>query len=243
MIRGFAALFVVFATLGLPGGLAKAADLPARSAAPVYTSLPLFTWTGFYAGGQIGYGWGRANFGLPAVPTFAGSSPDGIVGGAHAGYNYQINQFVLGLEGDIDGTGISRSVVDPTTATVFGARIPVEGSIRGRAGVAWDRAFLYATGGAAFADVQTSYTGGITPFSSTSSGRVGWTLGGGVEYAVTNAWSVRGEYRYSDFGHQTIAIAPVAVPVDTHVTEHAVRVGFSYKFEMYAPPPPVVGKY
>jgi len=203
----------------------------------------LFTWTGFYAGGQIGYAWGRDTFDLPTVSAVTASSPNGVVGGAHAGYNYQVNQFILGLEGDIEGTGISRSVVDPITGTAFGAHIPVEGSIRGRAGIAWDRALLYATGGAAFADVATSYTGGITPFSTTSSGRVGWTLGGGVEYAVTNNWSVRGEYRYSDFRHQIVAVTPSAVPVDTHITEHAVRVGFSYKFEMYAPPPPVAAKY
>ncbi len=163
-----------------------------------------------------------------------------------------MNQFVFGLEGDVDGSSFSKTTFDPITGTTFGTRIPVEGSVRGRVGVAWDRALFYATGGAAFAELQKTYSVGAPPFFGAvgpfylqnSQGRVGWTVGGGVEYALTNNWSVRGEYRYSDFGHQSDALAPVAaVPVDHHVVEHAVRVGFSYKFEMYAPPPPTVAKY
>ncbi len=234
--------FILLAILGLPG-FAQAADLPSRQPPPpVYVAPPIFSWSGVYVGGQIGYGWGRDNVGLPTVPSSTSSSPDGVIGGAHVGYNYQINQFVAGLEGDVDGTSFSKSAFDPVSGTSFGTRIPVEGSVRGRLGIAWDRTLFYATGGAAFADIENTATGGLTPYFSNSTGRVGWTVGGGVEYAVTNNWSVRGEYRYSDFGHQTNAAAP-AVPVDNHVTEHAVRVGFSYKFEMYAPPPPVVAKY
>jgi len=239
----FKRCLLALALTGLPG-LAQAADLPSRHAPPpVYTPPPIFSWTGVYLGGEIGYGWGQNGISLPAVPVYTRSSPEGVLGGTHVGYNYQINQLVFGLEGDVDGTSVSKSIFDPVTGTSFGARIPVEGSVRGRVGYAWDRALFYATGGAAFADLENSFTGGLTPYYNTSSGRVGWTVGGGVEYAITNNWSVRGEYRYSDFGHEGTVVAPVAVPVDTHVTEHAVRVGFSYKFEMYAPPPPVISKY
>jgi len=233
---GFAGILVLL-------GQAQAADLPSRAAPPVFIPPPLFTWTGLYAGAHVGYASAHDRFNLTTIPAMAGDSPSGVIGGIHVGYNYQANQFVAGIEGDVDGTSASQSAFDPVTGTTLGTRIPVEGSIRGRAGFAFDRTLFYATGGAAFADLRNSFSGGITPFYSTSSGRVGWTAGGGVEYAVTNNWSVRGEYRYSDFGHQTIAIAPAAVPVDSHATEHAVRVGFSYKFEMYAPPPPVAAKY
>jgi outer membrane immunogenic protein len=242
MIRKFAVATVVLITAS---SAALAADLPSRRAPPVYTPPPpLFTWTGFYVGGQVGYGWGHAGTGVPGAPgSFAGSSPEGVVGGAHVGYNYQVNQLVFGVEGDVDGTSISKSAYAPAIATTFGTRIPVEGSVRGRIGYAWDRTLFYATGGAAFADIQNTVTGGITPYYSNSTGRVGWTVGGGVEYALTNNWSVRGEYRYSDFGHQTTYIAPAAISVGNHVTEHAVRVGVSYKFDMYAPPAPVLAKY
>ncbi len=243
MIRKFA---VATALLMTATSAALAADLPSRRPPPpVYTAPPpLFTWTGIYVGGQVGYAWGHAGNGIPGVAgSYTGSSPDGVVGGAHVGYNYQINQFVVGLEGDVDGTSFSKSAYAPGIATSFGTRIPVEGSVRGRVGYAWDRTLFYATGGAAFADIQHSVNGGITPFYSGSTGRVGWTVGGGVEYALTNNWSVRAEYRYSDFGHDTTYIAPAATTVSNHVTEHAVRVGFSYKFDMYAPPAPVLAKY
>jgi outer membrane immunogenic protein len=247
----FKRLIPLIALLGAPG-FALAADLPSHQAPlPVFVPPPIFTWTGVYIGGQIGYGWGNDRMSVPAFFAAPTTSPEGVVGGAHIGYNYQVNQFVLGVEGDVDGTSISKNIFDPVTGTTFGTRIPVEGSVRGRLGVAWDRALFYATGGAAFADLQKSYTVGSFPFfgaaapfyAQNSQSRVGWTVGGGVEYAITNNWSVRGEYRYTDFGHQTDALPAVAASVDHHEIEHAVRVGFSYKFEMYAPPPPVVAKY
>jgi outer membrane immunogenic protein len=241
MIRSFT---MAAAVLALAAGSALAADLPSRKAPPVYIAPPpLFTWTGVYIGGQIGYGFGTNHSGIPGL-LYTSSSPEGVLGGAHVGYNYQVNQFVFGLEGDVDGSSISKSIYDPITGGTFGTRIPVEGSVRGRAGVAFDRALIYATGGAAFADLEHSYSGLLaTPYYGTSTGRVGWTVGGGVEYAVTNNWSIRGEYRYSDFGHSSDFVTPAAIAVNNHVTEHAVRVGFSYKFDMYAPPAPVVAKY
>jgi outer membrane immunogenic protein len=241
MIRKFS---MATAVLILASGSALAADLPSRRPPPpVYVPPPLFTWTGFYVGGQIGYGFGRDGISSPAAGVFTSTSPNGVVGGAHVGYNYQINQFVVGLEGDVDGTSISKSVLSPVSLATYGARIPVEGSVRGRVGYAWDRALFYATGGAAFADIQNTYNG-PTGFYSYSTGRVGWTVGGGIDYALTNNWSIRGEYRYSDFGRTTYqAPTPAAIAVNNHITEHAVRVGFSYKFDMYAPPSPVLAKY
>jgi outer membrane immunogenic protein len=240
MIRKFS---MATAVLIAATGSALAADLPSRRPPPpVYTPPPLFTWTGVYVGGDIGYGWGKDSVSSLGTNTFLGSSTaSGVVGGAHIGYNYQINQFVVGLEGDVSGTSISKSVFAPFA--VYNASIPIEGSVRGRVGYAWDRALFYATGGAAFADIKNSFSApGV--FASTSTGRVGWTVGGGVEYALTNNWSVRGEYRYSDFGRTNYLVGAAApIAVSNHLTEHAVRVGFSYKFDMYAPPAPVLAKY
>jgi outer membrane immunogenic protein len=88
--------------------------------------------------------------------------------------------------------------------------------------------------------------GGSTSASAT---RVGWTVGGGLEYAVTNNWSVRAEYRYTDFGHSTIFANSFITPFgasgaffNRHFTENRVQVGFSYKFDT-AVPAPVVAKY
>jgi outer membrane immunogenic protein len=229
------------ALLGSLSTAAFAADLPSRHAPPVFVPPPpIFTWTGVYVGGQIGYEFGRDN----AFSGFgaATSSPNGVVGGAHIGYNYQIQQFVVGLEGDVNGSSYRGSGINPLLGTTVTTKTPIDGSVRGRVGVAFDRALFYATGGVSFASIQNNYV--TFPFGSSqiTSGRVGWTVGGGVEYAVTNNWSVRAEYRYTDYGHLTDS--PIFGPITTHhQTDNRVQVGFSYKFDSYAPPAPVLAKY
>jgi outer membrane immunogenic protein len=221
---------------------AFAADIPYQ-APPVETPIvPLFTWTGLYLGGQIGYGWGSDN--LTVYPANFGThyTPNGVVGGAHVGYNLQMNQFVAGLEGDVEGTGIN-TYYSPGGVT-YGTKIPVQGSIRARLGVAFDRALLYATGGAAFAGIDTSYaTFGI--YNQGSHTQAGWTIGGGIEYAITNNWSVLAEYRYTDFGRltdQTPFVFGLVSTATRHETENAIRAGFSYRFDAFGPAP-IAAKY
>jgi outer membrane immunogenic protein len=253
---------ILLATAGAVAftGSAFAADLPSRAPPPVYIPpTPIFTWTGIYVGGQVGYAWGtqKANLSLPDGSTLYNSyNAEGVIGGGHVGYNYQVNQWVVGIEGSVDGTSLSKTFVPsgdgvfvngvgfvPGAGSSYTASSPVQGSIRGRVGIAWDRALIYATGGAAFGGITASVS---TPFgyASRSTTRVGWTVGGGIEYAVTNNWSVRAEYRYTDFGSFTnypaVFAAPVAV--SRHFTQNQVQVGFSYKFDTYAPAP-VVAKY
>ena len=205
-------------------GAASAADLPSTKSPPAYIPPPpLFSWTGVYAGAQLGYMWGDA--------SAIGYGMYGAVGGVHVGYNYQMGQFVAGLEGDVNGSSYSGSTA------FFGTRESIDGSIRGRIGVTWNRALLYATGGAAFAGIDNDYFG--TTISHT---RTGWTLGGGVEYAITDNWSLRVEYRYTDYGHYTDFPAAF-VPVYNHDTDNRIQGGVSYKFDMFAPPGPVVAKY
>jgi len=230
-------------------GSAFAADLPSRKGPPVYVPpVPVFTWTGVYIGGQIGYAWDR-DYTIPYVAGVAtpalgyGWSPSGVVGGAHIGYNYQVAQFVFGLEGDVEGSSLNSSVA-PTLIPGYtnGVNVPIQGSVRGRAGFAVDRALFFATGGAAFASIREQYFF-VTPLTL-SSARVGWTVGGGIEYAVTNNWTIRGEYLYTDYGRWTDF--PTITPGTgwrQHLRENAVKFGFSYKFDMFAPPAPVVAKY
>ncbi|MGH6831174.1 MAG: outer membrane protein, partial [Methylocella sp.] len=94
---------------------------------------------------------------------------------------------------------------------------------------------LYATGGAEFASFDTSVRG-FPGFDQTSTTRTGWTIGGGIEYALTGNWSIRAEYRYADFGHFAVA-TPLTFgfgsSVNHHLTENAVRAGFSYKFDSF----------
>jgi outer membrane immunogenic protein len=239
---------------------AFAADLPSRAPPPVYVPpVPIFTWTGFYLGGQVGYAWGtqKANVELPNGIIFASRSAEGVIGGGHVGYNYQVNQWVLGIEGSVDGTSLSKTFTPtgqifplfPAFGVTYKTSVPIEGSIRGRLGVAWDRVLLYATGGVAFAGVEQTFTSPVRSLSQSTT-RVGWTVGAGLEYAVTNNWSVGVEYRYSDFGNYSKDVGAVFTPagvvdiparVNRNFTQNQVQGRITYHFS--APAAPVVAKY
>jgi outer membrane immunogenic protein len=228
---------------------AFAADLPNVKGPPVFAPPPpVFSWTGLYIGGQAGYQWGTSDPRLvTAGGAFVAGEPsynnEGVVGGGHAGFNYQVSQFVFGIEGDIEGTSYSGSGLSTGGAFRSSTRDDIEGSVRGRAGFAWDRVLFYGTGGVAFASIDNSFglAGGPSLFAATS-GRVGWTAGGGVEYAIDPNWSVRAEYRYTDYGDYNFAIFP-GFALREHETDNRVEAGFSYKFDMFTPPAPVVAKY
>lgn len=249
-------------------GTAFAADLPSRRAPPVYAPpppIPVFTWTGVYVGGQVGYGFGRDNSFASATATGVGlastsAKETGIIGGAHIGYNFSTQSLplvgsafggvlgaggVFGIEGDVDGTSARGNYGLGGIAVT--TRDNIQGSIRGRLGFAIDRTLFYATGGAAFGGLQNTYvntfTGGTDSLSHT---RVGYTVGGGVEYAITNNWSIRAEYRYTDFGHYTDILGNATaggVAVRHHETDNRVQAGFSYKFDTFSPVAPVVARY
>ncbi|MGH6847532.1 MAG: outer membrane protein [Methylocella sp.] len=240
-------------------GSAFAADLPYRGPPPVYLPPPpIFTWGGLYVGGQIGYAWGSDPIDVVDITgaspeAFFNDKPNGVIGGAHVGYNLQIAQWVAGLEGTVDGSSLTGSRTSATGVTMS-VRTETQGSIRARIGVAFDRVLIYGTGGVAFAGFDDNYSGAGPTFflnEKDSKTRTGWTVGGGLEYAVTNNWSIRAEYRYSDFGrspdYPTITSATTGfltngnVSFTHHLTENQVQAGFSYKFS--PAPPPVVAKY
>ncbi len=234
--------------------------LPVATASP---SLPSFTWTGFYVGGQMGYGWGDNDGSVgwataqgQANQNNLGSGAQGVIGGAHIGYNQQFDQWVLGLEGSVDGTTINKNalvlapnlIADPYQYSGIGGTVNsnvqsgVQGSLRARAGYAFGRLLPYVTGGVAFGSFKTDAQlfgidlDGVTPFAASganSATRVGWTVGAGVEYAINNHWSLLAEYRYTDFGHLATSTDPSAVgavfTVERHLDQQQVQVGFSYK--------------
>jgi outer membrane immunogenic protein len=270
MIRKF--LLASVGALALTGSAAFAADLPSRAPPPVYLPPPpIFTWTGIYVGGQIGYAWTSGNNQFTGFDPFfntgtflttsIGGTPSGVIGGANVGYNYQVNQWVFGLVGSVDGTSLSNTSAaffpDGTTITAH-STADIQGSIRGKLGIAWDRALIYATGGVAFGGFNTNvsiantgFLNGGNPFfanGSVSSTRVGWTVGGGLQYAVTNNWSVFAEYRYTNWGsirenNFGFFTGGEFFNGNRHINQNQVQVGFDYKFDLLPPPAPVVAKY
>ena len=242
---------VTIAALVAFSGSAFAADLPRREAppAPVYMPpLPVFTWTGFYIGGQIGDQFGTSTTKLFTTPARAfvarppNYSANGIVGGGHVGYNWQTGPLVFGVEGDAEGTNYKGT--GSLAGTTFTTRESFEASARGRVGFAWDHALVYATGGGALANIDNTYKSAMG-FDNFSKTRLGWTVGSGIEYALTDNWSIRGEYRYTDFGRHNDALMKSApgVQASKHETDNAVRAGVSYKFQLFGPPAPVSARY
>jgi outer membrane immunogenic protein len=245
---------------------------------------PIWNWTGFYVGGNVGYSWGRAASDLSAdpvtvniagltpfnTPGFVGSDtarPKGVIGGGQIGYNWQTSpNWVFGLEADLQGSGekASRSFSNPFSfvtappnpafpvsgvATMdYGAKITWFGTARGRAGYAWDRVMLYATGGLAYGGVNLAGTNTVsgtvagTPFLSVirighSQVNVGWTVGAGVEGLLGNRWTWKAEYLYVDLGSMDdpddplLAISTSGGRVTTHTnyTDNIVRLGLNYR--------------
>ena len=218
---------------------AFAADLAPQSiepAAPIAVA-PTFSWTGFYAGVHAG-----AAFADTKLDSYKVNAT-GFIGGAHAGYNLQLNSnVVIGLEGDIDYTSLSKKklVESESEGDLFRngyvkAESQWQGSVRARLGYAIDRFLPYVTGGVAFGDekfsvsevsnVDTNYT------ASSSKTAVGWTAGGGAEYAVTDNWLVRGEVRYTDLGNRNFSFDTIdSGAIKSRFDQVSTTLGASYKF-------------
>jgi len=214
---------ILLASVALFGfaGAASAADLPVRAAppAPIIAAVPVFTWTGFYVGVNAGYGWVSDDRVFDPVFGYVGGDDEGgFVGGGQIGYNYQIGSFVVGLETDIQ-------YADLGTRYRYNAAIPGYeeddsddwfGTVRARAGVAFDRALVYATGGFAYADDAN-----------------GWTVGGGLEYAFTNNLTAKVEGLYVNLDRDDNGYGPLVTGGSDESEFGVVRAGLNFKFGTY----------
>lgn len=214
---------------------ALAADLgPYRPPAPpeAYVEpVSQFSWRGFYAGVNGGYAWGSGDARLvtPGV-TLDAIDPDGWFGGGQVGYNAQFGSFVLGVEGDIQGASIDGSSFDTVGGTDYRSSSSVNwfSTLRARAGFAADRVFIYATGGVAWADMDFSITEGGNRFSGSDT-LTGYTVGGGVEWALANNWTLKGEYLYIDL--EDAKFHGGGGPTTSFDNSfHTIRAGLNYKF-------------
>lgn len=222
----------------LASGAAMAGDLPMRKGAlPPAPVLPeLYSWTGFYVGGQIGYSWASDKTSFVALNgALAGVAfdynTDGVVGGGHAGFNYQMGGFVIGVEGDVEAVDAKGGF---NSALGIGrVSRDWQASIRGRLGFALDRFMIYGTGGGAFTEYNYRLSNPATGLSETAqTQRGGWTAGGGLSYAFSNNLIGGVEYRYTDYGRfsRFARSAFLGLGTEQETTTHAVRTSLRYKF-------------
>jgi outer membrane immunogenic protein len=217
-------------------GAANAADIarpaPPPVKAPAYAPPPVYMWSGFYIGGNIGYGW---TDGSGTVTSAGRTGPlsgdgDGVLGGAQIGYNWQTGPYVFGVETDFQGSGGSGhfNANLPGNRITGTAKTPWFGTIRGRLGYAVNHWLFYVTGGAAYAENKVSGTS--SRFGAFSGSDVGWsyTVGGGVEAFVAPQWSVKAEYLYIGTPDKVPSFRNASVSGDTDT--HVVRLGVNYHF-------------
>lgn len=247
--RLFATVTVLAAGLAGP---ALAADLPLERPA---TFAARFTWTGCHVGGHVGGGFGSYDITDPAQlvqdaliapratggATTAALRPNGVVIGGQAGCDYQLNSaIVLGIEGSASGTTMrGRTTValplgNPDTADV---KVNPEflSSVTGRVGYAFDNVLLYARGGVALTSNKYEVAGSFigTPFSFTGyDNRLGWTAGGGVEWAFARHWSTSLEYDYYSFNRGNVLLSDglngVSGRVDVRQSVQVVKLGLNF---------------
>jgi len=196
---------------------------------------PVYNWTGFYIGFNGGWGWSRASANIVQTgtpldfnPVEVSTKTNGAVFGGQIGYNYQFNSnWVVGVEGDFDGTGMSKSgsaVYPSLLAGAFGrndafsaeAKIRWLATVRGRLGYTWGPGMVYITGGGAWEELEGNFlvssnlatgTFGTSVAGSATSTKSGWTIGGGFQWMLTPSWIARAEYLYYSFNNNNNTLA------------------------------------
>ena len=202
-----------------------AADLPEPvPVAPVaepYVEATAFDWTGAYIGGAVGYGF--ADYSATSTLNGSGSSDvDDFTAGLFAGYNYAFTpQWVVGAEVDVYFAPEQDFALGGTT---YNADSQFLSTLRGRVGYAFGNFMVYGTGGLALGMAEvTSSAGG-----SDDATHLGYTVGAGLEAALTQNITARVEYNYLDLGSETYDLGADSLEAD--LDAHMVKVGVAYKF-------------
>jgi outer membrane immunogenic protein len=214
---------------------AQAADLPPAPrpsyVAPVVYAPPVYNWTGFYVGGNIGGGFADSSWTDPFGGSNNKFSKDGFIGGGQVGANYQFNWLVVGIEGDFDWTGLKATGADSIGDSLT-ANTQWTATATGRIGAAFDRVLVYAKAGAAFAHERDSMNDSVFT-ATTDFNRTGWTAGAGVEYALAQNWTAKLEYDYLGFGSESESLATPTTPfypTNSSLNFQEVKAGINYKF-------------
>jgi outer membrane immunogenic protein len=242
------------------GGSALAADMAVE---PIYQSygvpVPVaYNWTGFYIGVNAGGHFARDDISTTSLPIFGNApaatafdavfptklSPTGGTAGMQMGYNWQIGRMLLGLEvdGNWVGGSASRTLTplpppfNPIDFVTNTSKSQFLTTVRPRWGVALDRWIIYVTGGLAFETFITSdifsFATGFAEFDKRNT-RTGETVGGGVEYAILDSWTLKLEYLYLNFGSYDVTGPTATITVHHQIVDNVARIGLNYRFPVY----------
>src|SRR4051812_234222 len=191
-----------------------AADLPPRVPTKAPAIAQVYDWTGFYVGGHAGGGWGRSDWTFQNSSFFNSApgdhinyNPNGWLGGGHVGFNYQINNLVVGIEGTWSAANIKQTVVSPFFPDTDRetTRITNLYTVAARVGTSWDRFLIYGKAGLAGGQVEPSAAAdfgfeGQAFWKPGKSHRSGFLLGAGVEYMLASNVAIGVEYNHIDLG-------------------------------------------
>jgi outer membrane immunogenic protein len=206
---GAAAIFAATAPAG-------AADM--YDGAPLPSHSPVFDWSGPYLGVQAGLDWNRA-----LTPPFA-ATESGLIAGLYGGVNIQMDSLVVGLDASINWDNAHGG--DPSVGVANSAGPTWKGFVRGRLGFAADNLLFYATGGG----VVAGYRANVTGFSPGTATPWGWTLGAGLEVAMSEGWIGRIDYAYQDFGTFTLGGPAPVGGTAVSLTASTLTVGIARKY-------------
>ena len=177
-------------------------------------------WTGLYGGVHLGYGWGEAD--IKNAFNSTSLDPEGIAYGGQLGYNYQCNQWVLGVEGDISGFDADDKLVDAAFPTVTDStQVDYLASLRARLGIALNNILLFGTVGVAFTELDFR-SRDVDPLDPSdfklSKSATGIVFGGGAEMMIASNVSARAEILHYSFDEtHNFAASNIEHDLDTTV--------------------------
>lgn len=213
----------------------RAADLgqavPATPSFAQPVSPLAYNWSGFYAGLNGGYGFGRSRWTDSALGAGSGGfDMNGALLGGQLGYNWQFGSWVLGLETDADWTNLNGSTSGLGAVCLADGNGQCQtqenwfGSTRARVGYAFGRILPYVTGGLGYGDREVTLSSGTA-----SSLNAGWTAGGGVELGLSPNWSAKAEYLHYDLGTTSFfSAASNSSTLNVPIKDNVVRAGINY---------------
>jgi len=242
-----------FAFVAVVASPASAADL-SPTPAPAYTKVPVlappYDWTGFYIGGHATYGWSHGEGQTTNTANgqlFAPGSSDtsAFRGGGQIGFDYMTSsRIVVGVVADVNsGAHNTKTNIAPSETSTGESMTDVGGTLRARAGYAFDTLLLYGTGGWGWSRGSSTRTqvvgtvGNATPgtVETASTNNSGWRVGAGFDYAFARNWDVFAEYKYTRSQDITITFPIAQRSTTSHSTSNAIEAGVNWRFNWGTP--------